>query len=858
MALLLISLMALGQAQTSPQLPVELEADRKPTLQTHGDVLIRHGRVLTVSHGELKDTDVLVRDGHIAEIGKNIVAKPGTPTIDATGYTVTPGIVDSHSHRAEDESNEYTDSVTAEVRIADVLNSEAPGLYTALASGITSMLVLHGSANAIGGQSIVIKNKWKHPVTELPFPGAPHMIKFALGENPRGVNGGRRGRYPATRMGVESIYRRAFADAQTYTKQWEAYRANPGKEAPPRRDLRLEALSDILSGKTWVQCHSYRQDEMLMMARLSQEFHFHLVLQHALESYKIAPELAKAGIPVSMFGDGFTYKVEVVDSSPMAAAIADKAGVTVAINTDTFAGTVPLTQDAGRSVRFGTTPDHAVRMLTINPAKEMGIDSRVGTLDVGKDADIAIWKGDPLSVYSKCMYTIVDGEVLFQRRDSFHVDAKSAASDGLVAKTFNPASWTTPRSGEAYLIHGGTVHLGSGQPPVQADVLISSGKIAAVGSSMKVPSGAVSVDGKGLHIYPGLIDGGSYLGLQEVESVEATIDHAENGDWHPDLIALHSVNPDSVHIPETRFNGVTTSYVRASSGSLAGQGSIINLAGYTTEQMGVVTTAGLDVYVPAALSGEFVAFLPPDVVATQNGQIKARVQEIRDAFGRAKRYLAAKDAGVNPAFDTKLEAMRPYVSGTTPVMFHAGSAGQIRTALALAKEFGLRAVIVGGQESWKVAKLLADRKVPVVLDIPATSCPAETNPLDSMDPYDAPYAVASILHDAGVKFCFQSNGSDGAMNLPYGVGRMCAFGLSHDAAMDALTRDAAAILGVGNQLGSLTEGKMANVIVTDGDPLEQTTNVRYLFIGGKPVPLTSHYTDLWAKYTARLEPSPKR
>jgi imidazolonepropionase-like amidohydrolase len=221
----------------------------------------------------------------------------------------------------------------------------------------------------------------------------------------------------------------------------------------------------------------------------------------------------------------------------------------------------------------------------------------------------------------------------------------------------------------------------------------------------------------------------------------------------------------------------------------------MNLSGFTTEDMGIVTLAGLDVNIPAPLSGEFVSFLPPEVVTQQNGQIKAKVQAIRDYFGAAKRYLAAKQAGDSPPYDTKLEAMRPYLDGKSPVMFHAVTAGQIRTALAIAKEFALKAVIAGGSESWKVAKLLAERKVPVILDTPATACPGETNPADPLDPYDSPYAVAALLHDAGVQFCFESNGSDGAMNLPYGVGRMCAFGLSHEAAIKALTADAASSLG---------------------------------------------------------------
>jgi imidazolonepropionase-like amidohydrolase len=718
---------------------------------------------------------------------------------------------------------------------------------------MTTSMVLHGSANPIGGQCLVIKNKWERPASEATFEGAPRMIKFALGENPKRP-GQNNQRFPASRTGVEAVYRRAFADAQDYIREWAEYETKKGdpKVAPPRRDLRLEAVADILRGKIWVQCHSYRQDEMLMMARLSQEFKFHLCLQHALESYKIAPELAKAHIPVSMFADGFTYKLEVIDSMPMATAICDKAGVLVSVNTDTFSGTVPLTQDAAKAMRYGVSADHALRMVTINPAIELGVDKRVGSLEVGKDGDIAIWQGHPLSNYTKCVMTLIDGEVYFERRDAFKVDSRSLATASVTSVPFDPDRTRVPRAARSYLLQGATVHPVSGPDLQNSNVLIKDGLIAEVGDQAKAGPDTVTISAKGLHVYPGFIDGGSKLGINEIGEVSSSQDSTENGDYKPDLLAIHSMNPDSQHFPKVRFNGVTTAVTNLDGGVVAGQAALVDTIGFTTEGINLGSPAGLDVYVPTGPDPRFKDFMPADQYALMEKGLGDRTKAFEEYFESAKRYGEAKTAGEGIRTDIKLDAMQPYVKGLKPVLFHADSAVAIREAVTVSKRFGLKCIIVGGGEAWQVAKLLKENKIPVVFRAPSDACPDEIEPSGEYDPYDAPYATPVVLHDAGVKFCFMTDSFDMAMNLPFDAGRTCAFGLSHADAIKALTIDAATILGVGDRLGSLDKGKMANVIVTDGDPLELTSKLRYLFIGGKPVPLVSHYTELYRKYMGRL------
>ncbi|MDR3689375.1 MAG: amidohydrolase family protein [Fimbriimonas sp.] len=849
-------LAAFASVATAQTTPTEVAADRHPTFHTNGDVLIKNGRVLTVTQGTIEGGDVLILKGKIVQVGKGLKAPDGIKVIDATGKFVTPGIVDAHSHRASDDTNEGADAITAEVRIQDILNPDSLSLYYAVASGMTTSMVLHGSANPIGGQCQVIKNKWERPIREIVFDGAPRMVKFALGENPKRP-GQNNQRFPASRTGVEAVYRRAFADARDYMRAWDAYekqKSDP-KVAPPRKDLRLDALADILRGRIWVQCHSYRQDEMLMMARLSQEFQFHLCLQHALESYKIAPELAKAHIPVSMFGDGFTYKLEVIDSMPMATAICDKAGVIVSVNTDTESGTVPITQDAAKAMRYGISADHALRMVTINPAMEIGVDKRVGSLEAGKDGDVAIWQGHPLSNYTKCVMTFIDGEVFFERRDAFKVDGHSMASSAVSMMPFDPDRNRLPKLSTSYLIEGATVHPVSGPDLPNSKVLIRDGLIAAVGDGATAGPGTVLIDGKGLHVYPGFIDGGCKAGIDEIGEVSASQDSTENGEYKPDLMAIHSLNPDNIHFPKQRYNGVTTVVTNLAGGVVAGQAAVVDTIGMTTEGIDLASPAGLDVYVPVGPDPRFKDFIPAEQYAQMESGLADRTKVFEAFFESAKRYGEAKAAGEDVATDVKLDAMQPYLKGNKPVIFHADTAASIRKSLSMAKKFGLKAIIAGGAEAWQVVKQLKEANVPVLFKGPSDACPDEIAPPGEYDPYDAPYTTPSVLHDSGIRFGFMTDSFDMAMNLPFNAGRTCAFGLSHSDAIKALTLDAAKILGIDSRVGSLERGKIANVIVTDGDPLELTSQLRYLFVKGKPVALESRYTDLYRKYSARLNPS---
>jgi imidazolonepropionase-like amidohydrolase len=394
--------------------------------QKGGDVLIKNATVMTAAKGTLENTDILVTHGKIARIGKNISAPANVRVIDATGKYVSPGIIDAHSHSMLDAINEGSLAVTSMTNVRDVLDPKDITIYRALAGGVTTALLLHGSANPIGGQSTTVKFKWGHPVEDFPIEGAPPGIKFALGENVKRSNfnpqPGQAARYPRTRMGTMEVIRDAFLRARDYKQAWDDFKAKK-TNVPPRRDLELEPLVEILEGKRLVHCHGYRSDEHYNLLLLADEFGFRIAtLQHALEAYKIAPEVAKRGTGASIFADSWSYKLEAYDSIPYNGYILWKAGVVVSINSDSDERMRRLNLDAAKMEKYGGVPEEeALKMITLNPAKQLGIDKRTGSIEQGKDGDIVIWTGHPFSPYSRVETTLIEGDVYFDRaKDAAH------------------------------------------------------------------------------------------------------------------------------------------------------------------------------------------------------------------------------------------------------------------------------------------------------------------------------------------------------------------------------------------------------------------------------------------------------
>jgi imidazolonepropionase-like amidohydrolase len=408
----LLGAMALAQQQTSGQ---------QSSPAVHNDVVIKGGTILTVTHGKIENGSILIHDGKIAAVGQSVNAPANATVIDATGKFVMPGIIDSHSHIAlDDDVNEPTSPITPHMMMHDAFDYNDKAIYRALAGGVTTSLLLHGSANMIGGQAVVIKHKYGLGRDELIFPGAPQSIKFASGENPKRVYG-TRNQLPATRMGNFEVMRAAFIEAREYMRTWDDYDAKVKKgdkdATPPKKDLKLEALADILRGKLLVQIHCYRADELLTEMAMAKEFGYKVrAFHHALEAYKVAGDLAAQGVAIATFSDWWGYKQEAWDAIPWNAVISMRKGVRVAIKSDSEDFARRLNQEAAKTMRYGgATEEEALKMITINPAWIIGVDDRVGSIEVGKDADLVLWDGYPLSSFGLPDKVLIDGDIYFDR-----------------------------------------------------------------------------------------------------------------------------------------------------------------------------------------------------------------------------------------------------------------------------------------------------------------------------------------------------------------------------------------------------------------------------------------------------------
>ncbi len=408
------------------------------TIPKQETVLFKNATVWTnEAEGNLENTDVLISNGKIQQVGKNISVPANARVIDATGKFLTSGIIDEHSHIAISQGvNEGTQSVTSEVRIGDVVSSEDINIYRNLAGGVTTSHLLHGSSNTIGGQTQLIKLRWGYAPEQMKFAGWTGFIKFALGENVKQSNWGDRNtvRFPQTRMGVEQTMFDGFIRARKYQSDWNKWNSTAAKNktilTAPRRDLELDALSEILDGKRFITCHSYVQSEINMLMHVADSMHFQMnTFTHILEGYKVADKMKAHGVYASSFSDWWAYKYEVYDAIPYNAAILTKVGVITAINSDDAEMARRLNQESAKSIKYGgLTEIEAWKLCTLNPAKMLHVDDKTGSIKAGKDADLVLWNNNPLSIYAKPEYTFVDGICFFslqldlQKRDFIHTE----------------------------------------------------------------------------------------------------------------------------------------------------------------------------------------------------------------------------------------------------------------------------------------------------------------------------------------------------------------------------------------------------------------------------------------------------
>ena len=845
-----------------------------------GSVLIQGLDTVWTATGEiLAGVDILIRDGIIREVGPGIRAPRGIKVVDGTGLTAIPGFVDEHSHIAMSTTNECTSPIVPETRVVDQLDTDQFGIFRALTGGVTTAQVLHGSCNPIGGQSAIVKPRWglTDPY-QLLVQGAPQTVKFALGENVTRKNWGGDGptRFPFSRQGVEAIYIEAFTAAQRYREEWERYEQNRRDfRVPPRRDLRLEALADIMEGRIRIHAHSYRADEIVMLMDVADRFGFKIdCFTHVLEGYRVADEMAHHGACGSTFSDWWQYKLEAFDAIPYAAAIMWEHGVLTSLNSDSEQLQTFALYEIQKPVRYGDVPkEEALRMYTLYGAQQLMIDDKVGSIEVGKHGDIALLSGDPFDSRTRVEKTIMDGIVYWDRSaEAEYRGTPMRALEVDVTRTVAATvPWATARSledegdpmtGEAmqadtdngagqddvYALVGATVHPVTGPAIEDGAVVVRNGRIEAVGpiSEVDIPAGARMERVEG-HLFPGMTDLSTGLGLLEIGQVPTATDQRETGELNPHLRAMIGLQPHSVTYGVARMNGITTVVTHQQAGIIPGAGSLIQLKGDSPHRLSIQDRAAMVINFPR-----------PDGNEWDDPKLEGDdLEQLIDLFERAQTYVevpTTRDAPDTP-FEAQihggeaimLEAMVPVVTGEMPVLFRVGGEREIRTLLLFLDRFpDVRPVIVGGAEAHRVAAELGERQIPVALNT------GNGVTGDRDDPHDAAWANAAVLHEAGVPVAVTTTDVSNVRNLPHFAARHRAYGLPDEVAVRAVTLTPAEILGLGSEMGSIDPGKRADLILTDGDILQLTTTVERMWIGGEEVdPRDNKHDRLYREFKDR-------
>ena len=870
---------------------VRVQAQPRPRV-----VALKGATLVTVTRGTIPNGTVVLRDGKIAALGATVDIPAGAEVIDVTGKFISPGLIDCHSHIANDDINEGGTTVSSMTGMRDVLDPTDINIYRDLAGGLTTANILHGSANPIGGKNQVIKLRWgKTRAEDLVFEGALPGIKFALGENPKDLRQGQitgPRRYPITRMGVEYVIRDAFTRAKAYQKAWQNYEKTKGANAdllPPKRDLQLEPLVEILEGKRLVHAHSYRADEILMLIRLADEMGFKIAtFQHVLEGYKVAKEIAAHGAGASTFSDWWAYKIEAADAIPYNAAIMVKKGVLTSVNSDSAELARRLNTEAAKSVRWGgLTDDEALALVTINPAKQLRVDRRVGSLEVGKDADVVVWTHHPLSSYAIADRVYIDGTVYYDRvsedarltalkkekadlaaaeaggrgravtgtenRDDGDRPVESAASSTANGTAASPRPGAVGTAGQAasaggpvWAIVNATIHPITRPTIERGTIVIRGNKIENIGAGLQVPPGARTVDAAGAHVYPGFINARTTLGLNE-PGPRGFEDVNEMLDYNPQLRTRVAYHSESDSIPVARANGVTTVAVVPGGGIFGGEVAVMNLDGWTWEEATLKPNAGIEFNFPSigGGGGRGGGRGGGGGAATYDQAKKQRddrLAEISRTFALARAY---SKGGPDQAKDLVLEALVPVVEGRLPLLVNVSGDANIRDAVAFAEREKVRIIIAGATDAHLVAPLLKEKNIPVIIGNVLTT-PGREDAFHAVT-----YQTAGELAKAGVKIAFATSDAAYVRNLPFHAAMSIAWGLDRDEALKALTINAADILGIADRVGSLEAGKDANLFIASGDPLEVRSQVTRVVIQGRDVGLDNKHLALYQKYIAR-------
>ncbi|MFO0877969.1 MAG: amidohydrolase family protein [Gemmataceae bacterium] len=837
------------------------------------------GATLHTAVGPIIPSGVLVvQDGKILAVGGPDTPIPeGARIIDATGKVIIPGLVDTHSHigiyprpavPAHSDGNEGSGAVQSGLRALDAIWPDDPGIRMAVAGGVTTANIMPGSGNVIGGQTLYVKLRGRTIDAMRVTPDAVlGGLKMANGENPKSFNFGRNKMPPATRMKLAALQRAEFIKAREYQRKWAAYRQarQAGKEmAEPDRDPSLEPLVEVLERKRTVHFHCHRADDLLTAIRLSKEFNFEIVLQHATEGYRVTKELVENKVPVSLtLLDSPGGKLEAQGLLEENAAILTKAGVKVAINTDDFITESRFFLRTGSiALRGGLSEAEALKALTINPAQMMHLDSRVGSLEKGKDADFVVLSGAPFSVYTQVLQTYIDGQLRFDRarhRDWTYQAGGYALPEGdrvpatpaLVAPLPAVKAPTAPdgarkptATSKRLAIFAGRIHTVSGGTIRDGVILVEAGKIVEVGPRGKVaiPEGTPVLTAA--VVTPGLIDAASCVGLSGAANVAADQDQDEKSDPNQaDLRVLDGFNPDESLLEFVRREGVTS--IHAMPGRvnvLAGQTGVFRTWGTNPEEMALRFPAGLLINLGETPKEAYPGKAPQTRMAT--------AALIRAAFARAQAHVRKSAGKEKPPADGKLEALGLALQKKIPVLLAAHRSDDILTGLRLAKEFDLDARLHLATEAYLLEDTLARARVPVLLHPPMQRIGS------NMETNNSHLVTASVLARAKVPFAIGTSYESYVPKtrvLRHEAAIAAVHGLGHERALASITLDAARLLGIDSTRGSIEKGKVADLVLYDGDCFESSSHVTHTLIEGRMVYDRADYLALpYARRALRL------
>ena len=848
---------------------------KEVVLKADADILIKNAKVYTVAGKTYDQANVLIRKGLISKIStKKIRVSPNVRVIDAKGLHLTPGIIDVHSHMgvypmpsldAHADGNEMTAKATPQVNAKDSFWPQDPALWRALDGGVTVIQVLPGSANLVGGESFIAKMKPKTTASAMRFAGAPRGIKMACGENPKRVYGQKGG--PSTRMGNAASFRELFQAAKEYEGATEAVlkdkvKDQSKKKSPEKVDFKNQALKRVLNGETMVNLHCYRADDISTMIEISKEFGFKIrSVHHGLEAYKLKDLLAEEGIAVATWADWWGFKAEAYDGIPHNVALLHAAGGKAVVHSDSEVEVRFLNVEAAKAWRSGLelgleiTEEEALSWITKNAAWVLGVDELVGTIETGKQADLVLWDGHPLSIYSKSQIVLIDGQIVLDRkkdirplsdfelgyRDEMFYDGRDFSKvltvDDIRPPVFSKDMFATSKDvSNSFALTNVKTKMGQ---KAGVDILIEGGvisKIERTGAYKNWPT--KTVDGEGKLVTPGLIESISSLGLFEIGAEKSASDRYSSLSMSQvDFKAVDSLNMNSVRIPITRKEGVTTNFSFVFSGALIqGQG-----VGFDLNSQGI---DGLEGKAPLLSSGGKGA---SDKYSSRSQRWKRLRRLAREAHQFKSGVLG--DFEKTPLLSKEdYEELRVYFEGKRPWIFYANKFQDINSLMSFIKdvdkEYGYKidAILMGGAESWLAVKDLKALEIPVVIK-PTELVPANFESLRTRED------LAAFLIDQGVEVAFTAGATDFAAvrRMRQEMGYAIKYGLAWDEALKAVTKTPAKILKLEDR-GVLEPGMIANIVMWSGDLAEPYNTADKVWIKGKRQPLMNRQRMLAEKY----------